>query len=220
MKALLQRFNQWLAGREKREQWLVAGLMVAVTGWCAWLLLVEPAQQTISETGAQNTTAQQRIAELRGQLAELRTQAQINPNEELEARRSQLERQKSRLGNQLAEKAEFVDPETLLVWMQLLLESSEGLSLQAFDTRAEVPFLQSQNQTQVQGTNDILVQVYQHPVSVTLQGNFFAIRDHMEQLSELPVSFYWQGFEYQVTEYPTAVVKLELFTLSYSGEAS
>ena len=223
MKALWLRLDSWFKQREKREQWLLAGVFVGLLGWFAWLLLVEPTQKALTASESRQRQAEQALAQLESQIAELRAQTGRDPNAEQAERRRQLMNQNDRLSRQLDQKAEFVPPEALLVWMQALLDSSGQLRLREFDTQPPVSFLSraassSSSSSSRDGAAGNTMHVYQHPVSVKLEGDYFAVHDYLVRLSQLPIAFYWQGFEYQVSQYPTAQVTLELFTLSYQGE--
>ena len=58
--------------------------------------------------------------------------------------------------------------------------------------------------------------LYQHGVKLALQGGYFPIMQFLEKIEQSGWQFYWQGFEYQVSEYPTATLELEVYTLSTS----
>lgn len=217
MKDSWLRLDTWFKQREKREQWLIAAVFVGLVGWFAWLLLVEPAQKTLQASETRQRQATQALAQLESQITELRAQANRDPNAEQLERKRQLISRNERLGRQLEQKAEFVAPEALLVWMQALLDSSGNLQLTAFDTQSPVSFLSPT--TQRSGASEPVMQVYQHPVSVKLEGDYFAVHDYLVRLSQLPIAFYWHGFEYTVNQHPKAEVTLELFTLTYRREA-
>ncbi len=42
-------------------------------------------------------------------------------------------------------------------------------------------------------------------------------KDYLTHLEQLPWKFYWQSFNYEVQEYPTALVRLNIYTLSTSN---
>lgn len=213
MKSLYLKFDTWFTSRVPRERWLVSVLLLAAVAWLSWLLLVEPAYHAYQEKQTNLAASTAQNLTLTDEINGLEAQAAIDPNDALRARLQRLENEGSRLGELLDEKAEFMQPEQLLAWLEALLQSGSELTLEAFVTEQPQPFLEQQEDTK--STANIM----QYPVTVTLTGNFFAIHDYLEALSGLPLSFYWQGFDYQVEEHPEARVTLKLFTLSYAAVA-
>ncbi|RUO42820.1 hypothetical protein CWE15_05300 [Aliidiomarina taiwanensis] len=213
MKSLYLKFDAWFTSRVPRERWLLSVVLLLAVAWLAWLVAVEPAYLSVQEKQAALTTSAAQNQALAEEVTSLEAQAAVDPNEALRARLQRLERERNRLGELLDEKAEFMQPEQLLAWLEALLESGAGLTLEAFVTEQPQPFIEQSEET----ANT--VNIMQYPVKVTLTGDFFAIHDYLEALSGLPLSFYWQGFDYQVEEHPEARVTLELFTLSYAAVA-
>jgi len=209
MKSLYLKFDNWLMGRAPRERWTVSVLLLLAVAWFVWLLLLEPAHLTYQEKKANLSANKAQLVALEEQARSLQAQIAVDPNEALRIRLQRLQREQARLGELLDEKAEFMHQEQLLAWLQALLESGAGLNLESFVTQPPQPFIEQSNEAEVTAN------IMQYPVTVTLTGDFFAIHDYLEALSSLPLSFYWQGFDYQVEEHPKAQVTLELFTLSY-----
>lgn len=204
MSGFLEKGNRWFTDRSEREQIIFSVLLIAAVGWLSFLLFVDQAQVTQSQLDRQMRQITTDTNRVNQEINRLQQHLAGDPNNELEARRRQLGARNDRLEQQLDELADFVEPEQLLVWMQALLTGQSGLKLRAFDTHPPAPFLSGA----LGGT------VYQHTVEVELEGGYFAIRDYLASVQRLPIGFYWQALDYQVAEYPNAVVKLTLFTLS------
>ncbi len=62
------------------------------------------------------------------------------------------------------------------------------------------------------------LQLYRHGIKVTLEGRYFALRDYLQQLEKLDWTFFWQSFDYQLTEYPKGQLTIELYSLSTKKE--
>lgn len=217
-----QRFaewQEWFAARADREQYLIAIISIALVAWLGFVLLVEPASKAragvdrqIQQARTQVNTAQQQVNTLQAQLAN-------DPNSELMRRQQQLQTRNTRLENQLDSLAEFIEPAQLLEWMRAMLtgtsnqrgsaSNQQGLTLRTFDTFAPQPFL----------AGSAGATVLQHNVVVELEGSYFAVRDYLQRLQDLPFGFYWQGLDYQVDAYPLARVRLQLYTLSQAEVA-
>lgn len=58
------------------------------------------------------------------------------------------------------------------------------------------------------------VGVFKHAVVVSLEGQYFDVVRYIAALEKLPWKIYWEGLEYQVTQYPKASVTIKVYTLS------
>lgn len=210
MKSIYLKFDHWFSGRIMRERWLLSLLLVAAIGWFGWLLLIEPAKLNYQQLLTDYSNLQSDNKKLAQEVDSIATRLAEDPNDLLRERYQRSLERREQLGNLLNEKADFTQPEQLLGWIQALLEPGSGLTLEEFSTSTPKPFLE----------NAVWlgeVRIMQHPVTVTLAGDFFAIHDYLDALAALPLAFYWHGLNYEVVEYPKALITLELFTLSYSA---
>lgn len=209
MKNIYLQFDGWFKSRVIRERWLLSLVILLVAAWLSWIVLLEPAKQKYENLAIDYNNRKVERDTLKSDVANLAVQAEIDPNVLLRQRLQQSLEQRDELGRLLDEKAEFMQPQQLLAWLEALLESGTGLTLEEFTTSAPESFLKNRDEL-------VDVKIMQYPVTVKLAGDFFAIHDYLEALSDLPLSFYWQSFDYQVVEHPKALITLELFTLSYS----
>ncbi len=58
------------------------------------------------------------------------------------------------------------------------------------------------------------VGVFKHSVEVVLEGKYFDLIDYLQALENLTWKIYWEALDYEVTRYPKAKIKLEVYTLS------
>ena len=58
------------------------------------------------------------------------------------------------------------------------------------------------------------LQFYQHNMQMTLQGNYFALRDYMARIEQAATRVLITGFHYKVQEHPRAQLTLNLATVS------
>ncbi|RUO23458.1 hypothetical protein CWE08_02090 [Aliidiomarina iranensis] len=216
MKEWLANAELWFSDREKREQYILAAVSILLVAWLGYILLIEPGIEEREGMQRQLQQATTQANSMEQQVTVAQNQLQADPNAALSNRQRQLASRNDRLNQQLDNLAEFIEPEQLLDWLQAMLMDSEnigntsegaadsGLTLRSFDTYAPIPFLEDSPT----GT------VYQHNVEVVLEGSYFAVRDYLQRLQDLPFGFYWQELDYQVDAYPTAMVRLRLYTLS------
>jgi len=67
-------------------------------------------------------------------------------------------------------------------------------------------------------TSDSEVLLYRHGLRITMTGSFFNIQAYLNTIEQLPKKFYWEVFDYQMQDYPTAQVVMEIYTLSINKE--
>ncbi|MCH8492841.1 MAG: type II secretion system protein M [Idiomarina sp.] len=214
MSERLAQLQEWYAGRVAREQYIIAVVSIALVAWLGFILLLEPASITKTNLERQIQQAQTQARNADQQVAALRAELENDPNLEIQRRQRQLQSRSTRLHQQLDGLAEFIEPEQLLDWIQAMLTNpgraqESVLLLRSFDTYAPVPFLED-----VAGGS-----VLQHNVTVELEGSYFAVRDYLQRLQDLPFGFYWQELDYQVDAYPLARIRLQLYTLSQANVA-
>lgn len=212
-------WQEWFAARANREQYLIAIISIALVAWLGFIVLVEPASKARTGVDRQIQQARTQVNTTEQQVTALRAQLANDPNSELMRRQQQLQTRNARLETQLDSLAEFIEPAQLLEWMRAMLTgtnnqrgntgSNQALTLRTFDTFAPQPFL----------AGSAGATVLQHNVVVELEGSYFAVRDYLQRLQDLPFGFYWQGLDYQVDTYPIARVRLQLYTLSQAEVA-
>lgn len=56
--------------------------------------------------------------------------------------------------------------------------------------------------------------VYQHGIEIVVRGSYFEISKLLVSLESLPWRFYWGSLVYDVSQYPKAQVKINVYTLS------
>jgi len=56
--------------------------------------------------------------------------------------------------------------------------------------------------------------VFKHAVVMQLSGGFFETKQFIEALEALPWRLYWDSLEYSVSQYPSAIITLQVYTLS------
>ncbi len=81
-----------------------------------------------------------------------------------------------------------------------------------------LPFPSSSQQNvekkQDESEEDDNVGVYQHSVTIEIEGTYFDVVDYLSRLEALSWRFYWELLDYQVSSYPNAKITLQVYTLS------
>ncbi|MCE2572135.1 type II secretion system protein GspM [Motilimonas eburnea] len=92
--------------------------------------------------------------------------------------------------------------------LEKMLANSQALTLVSVESIAPVPLLP------VEGEFSQDINLFQHGLTLTFTGSYFAVQDFLANLEQLPDKFYWQSMHYQVVQHPNATVELQLYTLS------
>jgi MSHA biogenesis protein MshJ len=122
-----------------------------------------------------------------------------------------LKNQIQNITNQLkAQTNNLVPANEMAGMLENVLANTEGLKLIELESLTPIPISLGQPE---EGEESI-AGLYRHGVTLVFEGSYFDIQRYLEKLESLPWQFYWVRFDYQVGEYPTASVKLEIYTLS------
>ena len=62
--------------------------------------------------------------------------------------------------------------------------------------------------------DDVAGQVYEHGITIELEGDFFNTLRYLRFLEDISGSFFWDSVTFEQTEWPNALVTLKIHTLS------
>ena len=114
-----------------------------------------------------------------------------------------------------------------------LLKLQRGVALLSFEViEAQplvVPSADNKEQTEVSSQGKVVkrgnsqqeqqaLTLYKHGIKLKLRGGYFQLRDYLVQLEKLQWKFFWQKFDYQLTEYPNSELVIEMYSLSTNKE--
>jgi len=60
--------------------------------------------------------------------------------------------------------------------------------------------------------------INRYRMQLQLEGSYLATLRYLRALEDLPWKFFWEGVEYEVIEYPTARITIDLYTLGIKGD--
>jgi MSHA biogenesis protein MshJ len=60
--------------------------------------------------------------------------------------------------------------------------------------------------------------LYKHGIKIKLSGEYFALQRYLQQLEQLSWKFFWQKFNFEVTEYPKNELSIEIYSLGFKKE--
>lgn len=209
LKAQWQAWADKIAALSQRERVLIllTGLVLvcagAIYGW------LDGAVLRLEQDRVALTTAQRDLEIM--DLENLGKQARLarDPDQNV---RDQLVRVEGDIGKLDAElKAQTVDliqAHEMPAVLEALLSRSANLHMLALTSLAPQPLM----------AGDQHINLFKHGIRLKLEGGYFDVYQYLKALEALPRHFYWKQFDYQVQEYPKAVVEMEIYTLSTSKE--
>ncbi|MGO1246804.1 MAG: MSHA biogenesis protein MshJ [Oceanisphaera sp.] len=208
-------------GLSARERWLVLGACWALLAWVGLLLY----ESTLQASVEQQKQAQQSL--------ERQINEQVEVNAEIEQAIAKLsnngqEQQLARLNQRLSQLNENVDermrtlvePDQMSGLLLTMLEKSDGLAL--LELGNQPPELLNASAlaeaAESSDTASYSQALYRHNLSLQLSGSYMALLDYVEQLEQLSGRIFWQGLEFEIEEYPQAIIRLNFFTISQHKE--
>ena len=202
--------TDWYNKRSLRERVvLLAGAFFAL-----FLLLyfaaIQPYVRAAEESRRQIAGLKTAIALLAARESELNARKSFDPDRDNRLRIEILEREANQLQQQLeANIVNLVAPrdmpgllKDLLTQKKLDLISLENLPPERLKIGP-------------QGTDaGVAPHLYRHRLSMTFSGDYLTMLDYLRKLEQLPRAMVWEDVEIETTQYPDAIVRLRVYTLS------
>jgi MSHA biogenesis protein MshJ len=223
--------QQWQSYCEKflhitpREQYLIAGSGLVAIIFILFSLFVDDKAQQITKLTKENSAilASNKISKSSIELFEQALKKDPNKaiNEQIEQYQKKLAAVDSNL---LQLTSDLINPVEMRYALMQLLKLQKGVSLQSFQVLVAQPINladtpQKESAIATSPTSDVKeIVLYRHAIKIRLQGRYFQLRDYLQQVERLKWKFFWREFNYQVKEYPTSELEIELYSLSTKKE--
>lgn len=224
--------NKWLAkydGLGRREKLLAIVTVVAVVYMLFTFLVFSPLDQRQAVHEATLQTQAQKTERLNAELTVFSRLLSSDPDQQkrqqiksIEAQLLQLDTSLSRLSVGLIPAAELplLLQDVLKRVDKLTLTRLETLPVTELSLQGEVVVKSAEPEGQFEDADGATIAaretagVYKHAVVMSLSGQYFEVIKYIEALEELPWRLYWDSLGYEVAGYPTADIKLQVYTLS------
>ena len=237
MKALWQNYSQRFLAITLREQLLIFVTGVIAVVFIIHTLLIDQNQQRIGllekdikRISTTIASKQQTIAIFEQALAE-------DPNAKINRTIQEYERNLKQVDIALLTlTSDLIDPIQMRMALSELLALQKGVKLLSFDAISAEPLAlpalnnnagtEENKVANQESTEPVLaveaepetLKLYKHGLRIKLSGRYFQLRDYLRQLEQMRYRFFWQRFDYQLTEYPVSEVEIELYSLSTKQE--
>jgi MSHA biogenesis protein MshJ len=196
-----------------REQIMILVCGFMLLGIVLFMLLLEP--QLLSNDALKENIerSQNESQSLVQQIQELSQALQLDPNLPINTRIAELQLQIKRVDHELGlHTANLVPANKMPRMLENVLASSSGLKVISLQSIPPTPVLKTKETDSVE--HFAAGGLYRHGVKLIVEGQYFDIQRYLAKLEALDWQFYWKKFDYKVSEYPVAVVELEIYTLS------
>ena len=209
LKASVQKINN-LSLRE-RVLIFVAILVVLFQAWDS--LIWRPMVQQQEKLMAEELSLDKQILQLQIDLKMLTAKATRDPDKETKQHIDNLKKQLGVVNEQIKKSSEsLISPERMAVLLEEILVKQKGLELLSLQTHDSVPLIKA-NKDEPKNNK---FQIFRHGFSLEFRGGYMETLKYLEALESLNDSFFREGIDYEVTEYPDSRVMLKLYTLSLS----
>lgn len=217
-----QQLSEKTADLSMRERVILTSLTLVVI-LVVWLQFVfTPIEKQSDDIAKKKQVLDQQIAEQSAKVASLAMSLQHNPNDALRAEQERLQASLDRLGDDIEKQLDtLVPPEKMADLMRTILSDYKGLSLVSAKNlpveSIEMSAGQSAQADQQQDEKNAQAVIFSHGFEMKLEGSFFQALEFVQAL-EAVSGFYWRMLDYEVKNYPKALITIHISTLSLEEE--
>jgi len=149
-----------------------------------------------------------------------------DPNKNVIKQIAQFEKKLAKIDSQLVLlTTDLISPSEMREALLKLLKLEPGVSLLSFELMGAKPLLnfsEEQSEPAVANADPAMEQLglnlYKHGIKIKLSGKYFQLRNYLQQLEQLTWKFFWQGFQFEVKEYPQSEVEIIIYSLGLNKE--
>ncbi len=240
LKQTIVGWQQKIDALSQRERVLLLVSAVVVIVMMLQVLLLDPVLADRERVQKQQKELSQKIQQYSAEITVLEAQLQVGVDRQKIKQREQLQQQLDKLNEEIQQSVvAMIPPKLMATVLEQLLKESKGLKLISLENKPVVPVLASEladsnssshaelapnnrkkkRKTSEQENGKASRQaLYNHSFVLQLHGDYQETVEFFERLSSLPWRFYWDDMTYKVEEYPTAIITLQVHTVSMSEE--
>lgn len=212
MSSYWEKFSVFVNEKTLRERAIIMLVMVVLVYGLCDLLFMGALLDFSSRQSSQLASLQQSNSDAQREIENL--MALLSGSREATRReRQQLSDKLTKIDAELSSAASGFVPATLMPKvLEEMLIATRQLTLIKLEN-IPVEMVAGNSDPDVAGDEDS-TQLYRHGVEMQLQGGYLATLEYLKQLEQLQWRFQWQALQFEVDEYPTGMVTLEVYTYS------
>lgn len=208
MNALLKQYAERIDNASLRERvllFLAAALVLVFLFYSALIKPLRDSQRGLSSISAQHERELRTIQGEMQRMVQARDgDADARNRERAAALRAEIAELDGRITD---EQRRFTTPQRMRDVLEEMLQREKRLRLVDLKTLPVTDLAATQGQAGQR--------VFRHGVELTLAGSYLDLYAYLSALEGLPTQLYWGRAEMSVAEYPTATLKLTVYTLSF-----
>jgi MSHA biogenesis protein MshJ len=222
--------EQWQTYSDKykqlsaREQYLILLTGLVALFFIFFYSFIEPTIVASKKTTSQIERLVKNNKSLQASSVELELALQSDPNEATRKQIAQYEAKLAKVDAKLLTlTSDLINPVQMRHALFDLLKLEKGVSLLSFELLGAQPLLSLEDENEdgsvsvkKQGKNG--QNLYRHGIKIKLSGSYFALQGYLKQLELLPWKFFWQDFNFTMTEYPGNELEIVIYSLSTRKE--
>jgi len=151
---------------------------------------------------------------------------QRDPNEDIRNKIAQYEAKLAKIDEKLLTlTSDLISPVQMRYALLDLLKLKKGVSLLSFELLGAQPLLSNELSEESLPKEKIEtvelpvgLNLYRHGIKLKLSGSYFDLQNYLSQLEKLSWKFFWQDFNFKLTEYPKSELEIEMYTLGTKKE--
>ncbi len=209
-----------------REQYLIFLSGLVAVFFIIFYLFIDAQMISNKKSSQQMIRLQSSNQTLKISVIEMQAALQRDPNEDTRNKIAQYETKLAKIDTKLLTlTSDLISPVQMRYALLDLLKLKKGVSLLSFELLGAQPLLDKPESStaddktsSAQGTNYSQVNLYRHGIKLKLSGSYFDLRDYLLQLEKLSWKFFWQDFNFKLTEYPQNELEIEMYSLGTKKE--
>ena len=204
-----QAWNDKFIDLTQREKVILAFAAVFLTCFAVFKLTIEPTTQALTKAEKSVRSTASQLVATNNQVVEIQNALKVDPNEKIKSEITVLKKSIRELENNLENvMTEYIAPKQMTTELTKLLKSSENIRI------VGVSALQPER---IQHNTDLsLPNYFRHQFVLEVNGDYFALMSFMKRITSKNVQFSVQDLNYNVVDYPNALMTLTLLTISDS----
>ncbi|MBF0159069.1 MAG: hypothetical protein HQL58_06050 [Magnetococcales bacterium] len=236
MTAIREQFEAWnsrfIALSRRERLILISGVMLA--GLVAWdALHYTPWEKKMREISQQQDDIHNRIEMTLNKQREVQQRVTMDPDKEWRAERDKLQKHLAEVREKLDRATrDLVMPQQMTHILEQVLLQDSKLKLLEITSMPVVQIMADEEKDKdkdkdkekdkdkdkkkkVVNPNEI---IYQHGTSLLLEGDYISLLNYLKKLENMAWVIYWDRLEYIVTDYPKAIIRIMVHTISRSQD--
>ena len=238
MNKLWQEYSDKYLTLSIREQYLILLTGLVAVFFIIFYLSIDTQMSQNRQSSQKIMRLQSSNQSLKTSVMEMQTALQQDPNEDTRNKIAQYEAKLAKIDESLLTlTSELISPIQMRYALLDLLKLEKGVSLLSFELLGAEPLLTNesaksdtpkdnapesmlskQSESNLNTKAAVGVNLYRHGIKIKLSGSYFDLRDYLLQLEKLSWKFFWQDFNFKLTEYPKSELEILMYSLGTKKE--